>query len=172
MFNQNYGFSFTKPSFLISAILFFVVLFLYYIFRYSFGNKPIIESVTTSQNITNNAYMTNIDTKLDDLINKIKIVEDKYQLNNNGVLQNVLQFGLIEQNDDPVADPEMYITGDPPNQSIHLKLPKGLKGPLGCRGPLGNIGTPGSKGDLGNRGASGLNIIPSLISNKPLASIE
>lgn len=171
MLKQIYGFPDSKPSFLISVFLFFVILFLYYIFRYSFGDKPIIESIT-SQNITNNAYMTNIDTKLDDLINKIKIVEDKYQLNNNGVLQNVLQFGLIEQNDDPTADPEIYITGDPPNQSIRLKLPKGLKGPLGCRGPLGNLGTPGSKGDLGNQGATGLNINPSIIAKKPLASIE
>jgi hypothetical protein len=172
MLKQFYGFSFTKPSFFISVILFFVIFFLYYIFSYSFGNNPIIESATTSQNITNNAYVTNIDTKLDDLINKLKTIENNFQVNSDNVLQNVLKFGIIEKNDDPTADPEIYITGTPPNQFINLKLPKGLKGPRGCQGPPGSIGTPGSKGDLGNQGATGLNINPSIIAKKPLSSIE
>lgn len=110
--------------------------------------------------------MTNIDTQLDDLINKIKTVQKTYENT------NVLKFGLIEKNIDPTADPEIYITGDPPNQFIHLKLPQGLKGPIGCIGPKGNMGTPGSRGDLGNQGTSGLNVMPSLAANRPLSSIE
>lgn len=172
MLKQLFGFSYTNPSFFISAILVFVIFFLYCSFSYIFGGKPIIESITTSQNITNNAYVTNIDTKLDDLINKIKIIEDNYQVDKDNVLQNVLKFGLIEQNENPAADPEIYITGTPPNQFIHLKLPKGLKGPRGCQGPPGSIGTPGSKGNLGNQGTRGLNINPSVIAKKSLASIE
>jgi hypothetical protein len=144
-------------------IFVFIIFFLFYFFRY----KPITESATTSQNIANNAYVTNIDTQLDDLINKIKTVQDTYQN-----LNTVLQFDIVEENSDPTADPEIYITGKPPKQIIHLKLPKGLKGPLGCQGPKGNVGTPGGRGDLGNQGATGLNVTPSLIGNKPLTSIE
>jgi hypothetical protein len=111
--------------------------------------------------------MTDVDTQLDDLMNKIKNVENTYQN-----LSTVLKFGLVEKNEDPTADPEIYITGDPPNQFIHLKLPQGLKGPFGCLGPEGSVGTPGSKGDLGNQGVTGLNVIPSLTINRPVTSIE
>lgn len=142
----------------------FTILILFYFFGYK---SVVTESATTSQNIANNAYMTNVDTKLDDLINKIKTVKDMYEN-----LNPVLQFGLIEKNPDPTADPEIYITGTPPNQIIHLKMPQGLTGPLGCQGDRGNTGKPGSKGDLGNQGRNGLNVVPKLISNNPLMSIE
>jgi hypothetical protein len=131
--------------------------------------------------------MNDIDIQLDDLLNKLKTVQNTYSISKEdsnddsndeqtgekkGVLIGGLKFGLIEMNEDPTADPEMYITGDPPNQIIHLKLPKGLKGPKGCKGPKGSIGSTGESGDLGNQGSTGLNILPSLISNKPLNSIE
>jgi hypothetical protein len=144
-------------------LVFFILSFLFYLL----GRKPITESATTSQNLTNNKYMTDVDTQLDDLINKIKNVENNYQN-----LSTVLKFGLVEKNEDPTADPEIYITGDPPNQFINMKLPQGLKGPFGCRGPEGNTGIPGSKGDLGNQGVTGLNVIPSLTLNRPVTSIE
>lgn len=146
-----------------TLVVFFILGFLFYLLR----RKPITESATTSQNITNNKYMTDIDTQLDDLTNKIKTVENTYQN-----LNTVLKFGLVEKNDDPNADPEIYITGDPPNQFINLKLPQGLKGPFGCKGPQGNAGTPGSKGDLGNQGVTGLNVVPSFTINRPVTSIE
>ena len=167
MLNQIYGISQPKPSLLIGIFLFVVVIFLYYIFYFTFGYKTVTEGATGSQDVTNNAYMTNIDTQLDDLMNKIKNVQNTYENMN-----TVLQFGTIEKNDDPTADPEMYIDGDPPNQSIRLKLPRGLKGPVGCKGPAGNTGSPGSRGDLGKQGATGLNVMPSFIKKRPLTSIE
>jgi len=152
-----------KPHMAIYILIgFFAILFFCYFFRY----KPVTESATTSQDLTNNIYTTNIDAQLDDLINKIKTVQDAYEN------INVLKFGLIEKNEDPTADPEIYITGDPPNQIIHLKLPQGLKGPIGCIGPTGSVGLSGAKGDLGDRGVTGLNVIPSPILYRPLTSIE
>lgn len=151
-----------------SLISIFIILFLLYFLR----RKPVTESATTSTNLVNNAYannayITNIDAKLDDLTNKVKTVQDSYQN-----INTILQFKPVEKIDDSTADPEIYITGEPPNQFIQLKLPKGIKGPRGCVGPIGSIGSPGAQGNLGNQGASGLKVIPSVVSNKPLPSIE
>ena len=155
----------------IYSLILFIILFFYF----SNGANRIKEGQTTSQNLSNNAYMTDIDTKLDDLLNKLKTVKNTYPVSNDGsknVLTGVLKFGRIEMNEDPTADPEIYITGDPPNQIIHLKLPKGIKGPIGCEGSKGLKGSTGDAGDLGNQGSTGLNILPSLISKRPLNSIE
>ena len=146
-----------------SLISIFISFIIFYILR----RKPVTESATTAVNLANNIYMTNIDTQLDDLMNKIKTVQNEYEN-----INTVLQFGLIEKNDDQTADPEIYVTGDPPSQFIHLKLPKGLKGPRGCEGPKGNSGSPGAQGNLGNQGIRGLNVVPSFFSNRPVNSIE
>jgi len=167
MLNQIYGISQPKPSLFIGIFLFLLVIFFYYIFYFIFGYKTLTEGATTSKNLTNNTYMNNIDIQLDDLFNKTKTVQNMYEN-----INTILQFGPIEKNDDPNAEPEIYITGEPPKQFIHLKLPSGLKGPLGCRGSTGSVGSPGAQGDLGNQGATGLNVIPSFIGKRPLASIE
>lgn len=151
-----------------SLIGIFITLFLLYLLK----REPVKESATTSTNLmndayANNAYITNIDAKLDDLMNKVKTVQDSYQN-----INTILQFKPVEKIDDPTADPEIYITGEPPNQFIQLKLPQGLKGPRGCVGPYGSVGSPGAQGNLGIQGARGLNVIPSFVYNKPLTSIE
>ena len=151
----------------IYSLTLFFILFFYF----SYNTNRIKEGQTTSKNLSNNAYMNDIDTKLDDILNKLKTVKNKYP-DSNGILMGGLKFGLVEMNPDPTADPEIYITGDPPNQTIHLKLPKGIKGPRGCQGPRGPSGQTGESGDLGNQGSTGLNILPSLMSNRSFNSIE
>jgi len=157
----------------------------YYVRKSNIVIESQVSSRNLSTNLSNNVWTTNIEAQLDDLLNKLKNVQNVYapgtvtNMTGNNMLSLTpptvlfpIKFGLIEKINDNTEDPELYVNGTSPDQNIHLKLPKGLKGQMGCQGPSGPDGPMGQKGDLGVRGQTGLNIIPSLISNRPLTSIE
>lgn len=64
---------------------------------------------------------------------------------------NTLTIGTVEGGDE--ADAE--ITGDAPNQTLNLVLPKGDKGDTGLQGPQGEKGETGSQGPQGPQGENG-----------------
>lgn len=65
---------------------------------------------------------------------------------------NNLSIGNVTKGDEASAT----ITGESPNQTLNLVLPKGDVGPQGPQGPKGDKGEPGLQGPAGPQGTQGL----------------